>query len=554
MKIRFVPIVLLLLVALAPLSAATAAQIPLDSPIYQEMDTLYRLTGRPLPSSSRPWNTYEAIRLLEAIPSDGKYAALYQTIAARLEEESLHRADGIFAWRITPTINVESYVHTNSTDFKTYSDWMYSYDERKPMLDLDIAMQYGSTLYFATSAQVAVGAYSKEIDNPNNVKNTNRIGALFDIGDVIIPDPAYLYQKSFSTNIYGKGLDLEADFPRRSQLTIAGPWAEVTLGRGARKWGHGMTGDLIIGDHISNHTSLSASFFHPKTKIQLLYLFFTNYGFDDINRMFLGHRFEFQPLSWARFSISENIMVLVNELSPQFFDPTYIYHNVYDPEHANAIASLEAEFAITKGLSLHIQYALDQFQMPSEKANTANAMAGLANLSYSWPQQKGYWTAQAEFVMIDPAFYRRQKIDFLVARDLIKHQNDTSAVKIDYLGHRWGSDSLVYAASIGYYIPNLLDVAGSVTIHRQGEMTYTELHDVVDNGNDPIVNGPPPYGDTITDRLIISLSGGWQTPVKGLCVYGQIDWIGKRTYDTPTKSAHSHVHDFQFTAGVSKRF
>lgn len=552
-KIRTIIVVLLLFVTLTSAIAATAAQIPLDSPIYQEMDTLYRLTARPLPSSSRPWNTYEALQLLGAIPEEGLYSTLRQTIAARLNEEKLQRVDDSFAWRITPMFNVESYLHTNSTDFTTYSDWIYSYDERRPMLDLDIAMQYGNTFYFATSLEAGVGAYSEKLDGPNNSIFNKPIGALYPDGIVILPDPAYFYQKHATTNIFTTDKNLEADFPRRSQLTVAGPWWAISLGRGPRKWGHGLTGDLIVGDHISNHTSLSASFFNPVSKIQLLYLFFTNSQAAEKNRIFLGHRFEFQPLSWARFTVSENIMVLTHNISPQFFDPTYMYHNVYDVKRANAIAAIEAEFAIIEGLSLHVQGGLDQFQLPSETAPTANAMAGLANLTYSWKQKRGYWSVEAEFVMIDPSFYRREGVDFLVARDLIKNQG-SGVVKIDYLGHRWGSDSLVYSAHIGYYIPDLLDVNGSVTIHRHGELTYKEPHDGGNNTTDPVINGPPPSGDDITERLIVSLSGSWQTPIKGLTVYSQVDWIGKRIYHKPSKSALSLTQDLQFTVGISKRF
>ena len=550
--------VMLIVLCLHSLFAvATPAQIPLDSPIYQEMDTLYRLTGRPLPSSSRPWNTYEALQMLESVPTGGQYAELRNTIADRLNDTSIKRVSDTFAWRITPTLAVESYIHTNPTGFKTYADWMYSYDERKPMLDLDIAMQYGATFYFATSLEARVGAYSETLDPKPGASTTydGPIGALFDAKTVTLVDSAYSYREVFNTNIYRSGLNFEADFPRRSQLTAAGPWWEVTLGRGPRKWGHGLTGDLIIGSHISNHTSLSASFFTPTAKIQFLYLFFTDFMTKTKNRVFLGHRFEFQPLSWARFTISENIMVLVNGISPELFDPTYMYHNVYDEDFANAIAGVEAEFAIASGLSFHTQIALDQFQLASETGSEANALALLANLTYSWQQQRGYWTGQAEFVMIDPAFYRRHKVDFLVARDLLKNQR-SGVVIIDYLGHRWGSDSLVYSANIGYFIPNLLDVAGSVTIHRQGEMTYREPHDFGDNSSHPpgTLDGPPPYGNDVTERLIVSLAGSWQTPVKGLSLHSQVDWIGRRVYHKAAKSATEYAQDLQITVGVSKSF
>jgi hypothetical protein len=524
----------------------------MDSPIYQEMDTLFRLVGLPLPSASRPWNTNEAVKMLTMIPTDSPYEELRTIIEERLGPDNL--TDQSFSWRFTPTINLEGYLHTNPTDFKTYQDWNRSYDDRKPMVDLDFAFQYGSTVYFSTSAEVAVGAFNRPHDDEGAFE-TRPIGALFKPNTVIIPISAYNYQRTMSSNFFQGMKNLEADFPRRSQLTAAGPWWAVTLGRGPRSWGHGQSGNLIIGGHISNHTSLSVSFFNPKAKVELLYLFFSNFEDRAANRMFLGHRFEFQPLKWARFGITENIMILLDGVSPQFFDPTYIYHGVYDPNYANAIAAIEAEFALVNGLSLHLQAALDQFQVATETAQTANAMALLANLTYGWQQKKGYWNTHAEFVLIDPAFYRRQYVDFLVARDLVKHENHLPVMLIDYLGHRWGSDSLVYQIGAEYFIPDLMAAYGSITIHRQGELTYTAYHnDEGDNSEDPSINGPPPSGKTVTDRLIISLGGRWDTPVKGLSLYSQVDWIGRRTWTKATRTSSGESGDFQVTVGVSKRF
>ena len=198
-----------------------------------------------------------AVQLLQAVPADGPYSELWNTIAERLNEPSINRVGDSFAWRITPTLNAETYLHTNPSDFKTYSDWMYSYDERRPMIDLGVAMQYGNTFYFATSLEVGVGAYSETLDpHPNTAPVFDGpIGALFDKDTVILPDSAYLYREVFNTNIYRSGMNFEADFPRHSQLTLAGPWWEVSLGRGPRKWGHGTTGDLVLESHIMNQRS-----------------------------------------------------------------------------------------------------------------------------------------------------------------------------------------------------------------------------------------------------------------------------------------------------------
>ena len=500
MKIRTCFIVLLIISVSLLFGSYSPSQIPLDSPIYQEIDLLYRLHGIPLPSASRPWNMNEAVQILNMLPQQSPYQELKEQAWQRIQS---NQTEG-FSSKVTPSLALEAYTHTNSTDFKTFDDWIYSYDERLPLLDLSVSLQFSKSFLLETSLQAGVGGYT-DLDEPNPIEAPG-IGAILNPGSATLVTSAYLYRRIFNTNIPTADNTLEPDFPRHSQLTYAGPWYAISLGRGPLSWGQGGSGNLVIGDHISNHTSLSASFFSQNTKVQLLYLFFPDLSTDNAgNRVFLGHRIEFRPLGWARFSISENIMANADNLSPQYLDPTYIYHNVFDATNVNAIASIEADISLAKGLSLHGQFALDQFQLSSEKAKTANAIAYLGGLTYSWSQNEGYWTALAEVVSVDPAMYRREKVDFLVARDLMKHQAHLQPMIIDYLGYSYGSDSQVLQTKLSYYRPGLFSAEGSVTIHRQGELTYVSAHNVnpddasdVSNEKAPNISGPSPSGDDIT--------------------------------------------------------
>ncbi|MGE4526322.1 MAG: hypothetical protein AB7D24_10590, partial [Sphaerochaeta sp.] len=385
MKVRTCFIVLLIISASLLFGSYSPSQIPLDSPIYQEIDLLYRLHGIPLPSASRPWNTNEAVQILNMLPQQTQYKALQEQAWQRIKT---NKTDN-FSAKVTPTLALEAYTHTNSTDFKTFDDWIYSYDERQPLLDLSVSLQFSKSFLLETSLQAGVGGYTEDKDIEKDLE-TYGIGAILNQGSAKLVTSAYLYRRIFNTNIPTADKTLEPDFPRHSQLTYAGPWYAISLGRGPLSWGQGGSGNLVIGDHISNHTSLSASFFSQNTKVQFLYLFFPDLSESNAgNRIFLGHRIEFRPLTWARFSISENIMANADNLSPQYLDPTYIYHNIFDADNVNSIASIEADIALAKGLSLHGQFALDQFQLSSEKAKTANAIAYLGGLTYSWNKDTG---------------------------------------------------------------------------------------------------------------------------------------------------------------------
>jgi len=556
MKVRTCFIALVLISASLLFGSYSPSQIPLDSPIYQEIDLLYRLHGFPLPSASRPWNTNEAVQILNILPEQSPYEELKEQAWQRIQT---NKTDG-FSSRVTPTIALEAYTHTNSTDFKTFEDWIYSYDEREPLFDLTIALQFSKSFLFETSLQAGVGGYTEK--DTETALETYGIGAILNSGSAKLVSSAYLYRRIFNTNIPNADKALEADFPRRSQLTYAGPWYAISLGRGPVSWGQGSSGNLVIGDHISNHTSLSASFFSQNTKLQLLYLFFPDLSTNNAgNRVFLGHRIEFRPLSWARFSISENIMANADSLSPQYLDPTYMYHNIFDAANVNSIASIEADIALAKGFALHGQFALDQLQLSSEKAKTANAIAYLGGLTYSWNEDEGYWTALAEFAYVDPAMYRRENVDFLVARDLMKHQAHLQPMIIDYLGYSYGSDSQVLQTKLTYFRPNLFSAEGSVTIHRQGELTYTSAHyvnpdDAVDvsNGKAPNISGPSPSGESVSERLIVGLKGTYYTGWRSLELYAHADWIGRRILNKITNSYNSYASDLQLVFGLKLHF
>jgi len=527
--------------------------IPLSSPLYGQVDTLYRLAGLALPSASRPWSTQEARQILSTITELSEYQDLAKKAWQNIEATELKQISPTFGYLLSTTVNLEGYAHTNPTQFKTPSDWLYSVDERKPLFRFTMEMDFSDRLYFSTSVDIGV---SSQRDG-DITDSTTTIGA-FKLGNVSLLQTAYRYQKYLLPNIPLSGSDnMLADWPRESQLSLAGDWWSLTTGRGALSWGSGQSGNLVLGSHITNHNHLKASFFAEQAKLEFLYLFLpnptgkTDSSGNEVQRLFLGHRLEAQPASWARIAITENVMYEGSSLILAYLDPTYIYHNLYDSDHLNAIASLEADIAILPSLSLHGQFALDQFQLPNETSTIANALAGLVNLSYSW-EQKGFWTASAEFAATDPTMYRREGIDFLVARGL---HNNGNPVLIDYLGYQYGSDSQVFALSLAYDNLTNLKLLLSTTLHRQGEVTYLTSHSSGGNTQEPDIKGPSPSGTQVKETLVISLKGTYTPSWKeNLSFTGQVDWIGKRTYTKATKAGSDHQSDFQLSLGCSLTF
>ncbi|MFA6774064.1 MAG: hypothetical protein WCR99_10250, partial [Sphaerochaeta sp.] len=98
MKVRTCFIALVLISASLLFGSYSPSQIPLDSPIYQEIDLLYRLHGLPLPSASRPWNTNEAVQILNILPEQSPYEELKEQAWQRIQT---NKTDG-FSSRVTP--------------------------------------------------------------------------------------------------------------------------------------------------------------------------------------------------------------------------------------------------------------------------------------------------------------------------------------------------------------------------------------------------------------------------------------------------------------------
>jgi len=539
---------LLLCISLPAQASPSSRMIPLSSPLYEQVDILYRLAGHALPSASRPWSTREARQILTTIANLSEYPELVKKAWQNIEDTELKEISPTFSYLLSTTMNLEGYAHTNPTQFKTPKDWLYSVDERKPLFRFTMEMDFSDRLYFSTSVDLGVSSAHDD----DTTDSSKPIGALT-AGSVYLQQSAYRYQKAFLPNIPLSGSDnLLSDWPRESQLSLAGDWWSLTTGRGALNWGSGQTGNLVLGDHITNHNHLKASFYAEQVKLELLYLFLPNPTGETDQRIFLGHRVEAQPASWARIAITENVMYQGSSLILAYLDPTYIYHNLYDSDHLNAIASLEVDLAIQPSLSLHGQFALDQFQLPNESSTIANALAGLVNLSYSW-EKEGFWTASAEFATTDPVMYRRDGIDFLVARGL---HNNGNPVIIDYLGYQYGSDSQVFALSLAYDNLTNLDLLLSTTLHRQGEVDYLTSHSKTGlNSSAPDKKGPAPSGPTVLETLVVGLKGTY-TPswMEQLSFSGEIDWIGKRTYTKATKIGSDHQSDLQLSLGCTVTF
>ncbi len=527
--------------------------INIHSLLYEETDILYRLHGLALPSGARPWSTTEAALILSAIPDGGLTGELKKQALSRLETPLLKQDNNGLSYRFSTTVTLESYAHVNTSQFILPQDWSYNMDRRLPLFDFRMELLWDNTFYFNTGMELGPSNVTEE-DRHNNTKPISDVGALFPSGsneETLFQ--ANLYRKGFNTNILTSDKELLATWPQKSQISLGGEWWNISLGRGPVSWGVGQSGNLVIGDHINFHNNLNISVFSEKFKLQFLYLFLPNpLDVPTEQRVFMGHRLENQPLPWLRLAITENVMFKGESLPLYYIDPTHIYHNLYNRSMLNAIASLEIHLALQPGISLYSQFALDQYQLPNENAGEANAMGLLVGMTHSTILRKGVLSTTVEIVATDPTLYRRDIIDFLLMRGL---HIDGGPMAFDYLGYKWGSDSIVLSAEMVYLIPGVARYALNTLVHRQGKVDIFASHNSLgDNMQDADIPGPPPSGDILKDQIIIGFEGSWWLKKVPMHFFTELSWIGKRTYTKSTKTSTEERGDFQLVAGVVYTF
>ncbi len=516
---------------------SSARIIPLSSPLYEQVDALYRLSALALPSAARPWSSSEAKQIVEALdPSLPGFATLLALVSGGSED--------LFSLKASLALTAEGYAHTNTTYNSPYL-WAYSIDERRPLVRLTWEFALADRFYAAMGIDVAT-AHVTDDDTPltgvqiGAFENDNRW--LIEIGQQFAPHFVNNFPKGPPHVIAG-------DWPYASQISLAGPWWSASVGRGAVQWGSGVSGNLIIGNHIKNHNYVDFSFFGGGAKLQFRYLIQPNPLRDNQQRIFLGHRLEFSPWRWVRFAISENAMFKGETIILHYFDPTFFYHNLYHRNHLNSIAGIEIDLALARGLSFHGQVAIDQFQLPTEGDSEADAMGFLANLSYSWTENRGIYTLTLEGAYTDPALYRRDKVDFLILRGM---ENNSGLLYADYLGYRYGSDSITATARLSYQIPSTWRVAGSLALHSKGEVDLTTSHNK-DGDNNEYANipRPAPSGETVRYSVQMGLQGSWTPVFANLEFYASAHLITRLHYHRKTEVVTLADGDFQLAFGVS---
>lgn len=557
--------------------------IPLTSGIYDDIDALYLISGKSIPSASRPWSYSEAEMIFNRLNTEDVGETLYNTVKAELESYKPKWAvDEGFGLGLNMIITPEIYTHTNSEDFTTDTDWSYTYDDRPVAAAGTIDLAVNDFFYSYSEFTFGISRYQQkglEFYDPATYY-PNGIGAIIppygstdeESNDAKVVSSSHLYKNKFSTNIPAlvDVLDIDFTFPKRAIVSLGGANWNLLFGRDRVNWGGSNIGNFVFDDHVGYHEVLRATAYTSKFKYDWTNLFLETIpnvteNDDSITEEFkvmMNHRLEFRPTEAISFAVSESIMYIGHAFEVQNFNPAYIYHQLNNRAMFNSLASLEFYATPIDGLNLYFEFGLDNATLPNEGTSQADANGFLVGAEYAMPLSNGYLETAIEYAKTSPIMYRRDGVDFLMLQrsyTLGAEGGNSIAPKLYYIGFPYGQDAKVLHLGATYKVPSSFELAFDANFVTKGEVTMFQSHNK-DGNNDEKANltGKTPSGDKHIKAFELSLNAKYEVPSfvdwMDMTVNANLAYVGKKTYTPSTDTYSDEVKDLQFALGVAFKF
>ncbi len=118
-----------------------------DDTIWDDISSLYILTGRSLPSTTGPWSGEELLTMLGRIDTSrlSEYGReLYDSIKAELDSDA-----SLPVFKASLEIDPEFYIQSNTSSpyFQTRDNWVRGWDRQKQLLNINTEEHIGANFY-----------------------------------------------------------------------------------------------------------------------------------------------------------------------------------------------------------------------------------------------------------------------------------------------------------------------------------------------------------------------------------------------------------------------
>jgi hypothetical protein len=557
--------------------AVSQEMLPLSSPVYEEMDALYLVSGLGTPSNSRPWTKTEANLILKRLDR----ATLNETGRGIFDKISMSIAPGLrfhdsngFGFDARFDAAVEAYWHSN-TGYDQEADWLYGFEQRKPLARVSLDFSLKDFLYVYCDMQYQRNMFNVA-DTWFRVTDvyTQGIGAIIPSTDTaaIMSASSWIYRQTFLTNVLEHSYDFDYQWPKRAISSIGTANWNISLSRDKIRWGNGHSGNFVVDDHVDYQEFARLVAFSDRFKYDWLNVFLdinTSQGEnpDSKFKLLMAHRLEFRILKNLTFAVSENVMYQNTVFDLRYLNPAFIYHNLNNSGMFNAIAHAEVDYNFAKGFNFYAQYVMDQARAPNEGTAQADANGYLAGVEYASLIGPGILSTSLEFASTSPLLYRREKVDFLMFRKYFTNGDPTSPnygltgyiLNLDYIGYPYGGDALVLQWDCSYRVPNYGTIGLKLFGMRHGEMNFFMSHNSTgNNAGYADYAGVTPSGDAIADTFAASLAGEYELPRfvawASSKLWLNFAFVTKSVYTKSTASRTAWDPDLQLTTGLSLSF
>lgn len=603
LMVLFVMIALLL----APgLSAANHQKVySLDSDIYEAIQILYVSQGLSLPSTTGPYSQAELTLMLEKLKPEtlkGSLSSTYDFVVQQLNIEPNIQGKGIgLSWNFDA--NLETYYHTDTTNFVGRETWTRGSLQQKPLLNIGLETWPAENFY----------GYS-ELSVGNTHTLEHGFGSTAFSTNLPVLAPAVLE-------------DLDFNIPYRAFVAAGGDHWTFQLGRDRLNWGAGTTGNLMLSDTLKYHNMARITTFSDKFKYTFVTSFFPHplhyydkvpngveYYLDDTDKtlktrptyynnqndgpiegdgqavvlngiyMFMSHRLEWRMFAdKVGLTLTESIMYQSEEnlLDLRILNPAMIFHDYYIRNNANSILGLEIDYTPVRGLNIYAQAAVDEFSLPGEpvpsatEANFPITFGYLAGVKGVLPLKNAVGYASLEFAQTDPYLYLRYSsnsgptetshdaygLNYVgVIREFTN--NSGTLYNPQFLGYTYGNDARVLNFNGGMKTFGAWNVSANVFYMAHGTFDMFTVYSEVGAGKAPIVTTPTDDGNdsignyndaswksrnAVSHTLVAGINGSYQLS-DCLSVFGQVDYITIKNYKN--KSGDS-AGDIQLTFGAT---
>ena len=379
----------LLLVLCAAGLAAGPTLVYRDDPLFVQARRLALAAGSAPPSLTSPITYSELSLVLDMIDVEAlsdELLEVYRDLRQRIAAEPGPEPTGSIKIEAT----AEAYLHTSDDP----GAWRYWYPDRRAFLSIPIRAWPIPGLHIAF-----------DLDWRKNYP--------FFPGTALVtvdPDPV--------SNLPLKVLDTDVQFPFQALVSLGGDRWSVQFGRSLVSLGSGVSGSLLLSDHVEYHDFLMASVFGRAFTYRALYLDLEAWRtastpVDD--RMFFAHRIEMRPFPWLSLVANDAFIYAERPIELRYFNPLMLMHNWFVPRFGNSLFSFEMALRPFGGLEMYAHLAIEQLQSAVERERgyadgEPEAMGYLAGLEYTRPltfggRAAGWLTIGTEWVYLDPWMY-----------------------------------------------------------------------------------------------------------------------------------------------------